>query len=161
MIRIGQGYDLHKMVPLSEHPNAAPLIIGGIKISDEIGTIAHSDGDVLLHALIDGLLGTLALGDIGDHFPPSDERYKNADSSQLLQTVLALPEFQNITIENVDSTIFLEAPKLGAHKLAIREKLAELLDLPLNRVSVKAKTMEGLGAIGSKQAVAASVTVAI
>jgi 2-C-methyl-D-erythritol 2,4-cyclodiphosphate synthase len=161
MIRIGQGYDLHKLVPRSEYPDATPLIIGGIKISDEIGTIAHSDGDVLLHALIDGLLGTLALGDIGDHFPPSDDQYKNADSSQLLQQVLAMPEFQNITIENVDSTLFLEAPKLGTNKLAIREKLAELLKLPLNRVSVKAKTMEGLGAIGSKQAVAASVTVAI
>lgn len=159
--RIGQGYDLHRLVQRNEQPDVTPLTLGGVVVTDTIGTIAHSDGDVVLHALIDALLGAMALGDIGEHFPPSDERYKNASSSGLLATVLALPEFSTTTISNLDITVFLEAPKLKGHKLAIRKNLAQLLELELNQIAVKAKTMEGLGAIGHQQAVAASVSLLV
>ncbi len=158
-IRIGQGYDLHRLVNRTEEPTAGPLIVGGVDISAAMGTVAHSDGDVVLHALIDALLGALALGDIGDHFPPSDARYANVDSATLLADVLAMVTKHKASIINVDSTIFLEKPKLGNNKQKIRQRLAELLGLTIEQVSVKAKTMEQLGAIGQGQAIAVSVSV--
>ncbi len=155
MIRIGQGFDIHRLVP------DQPLKLGGVLIDSALGTLAHSDGDVLLHALIDALLGAAALGDIGDHFPPTDPQYRNADSAVLLTHVLGLLADQGWQIVNLDSTIFLEYPKLQAYKDPIRQRLTGLLGLPLESVSVKAKTMEKLGAVGTSEAIAASVSVLI
>lgn len=151
--KIGQGYDLHRLVA------GQKLMIGGVQIESPVGCEAHSDGDVVLHALIDALLGACALGDIGDHFPPSDDQYKGMDSSTFVAKILPLVTASGYGPGNVDVTIFLEKPKLGPYKLAIREKLAQLLDLPINCVSVKAKTAEKFPPVGTQEAIAASVTV--
>ncbi len=151
--KIGQGYDLHRLVV------GQKLMIGGVQIESPVGCEAHSDGDVVLHALIDALLGACALGDIGDHFPPSDDQYKGMDSSAFVAKVLPLVTDTGYGTGNVDVTIFLEKPKLGPYKLAIREKLAQLLDLPLHCISVKAKTAEKFPPVGTQEAIAASVTV--
>ncbi len=151
--RIGQGFDIHRLSP--EHD----LFIGGVKIDSPLGSVAHSDGDVLLHALIDALLGAMALGDIGDHFPPSDEQYKNADSAQLLSQVMALLKTKGAEVINIDSTVFLETPKMKPYKLPIRERMAALLNIKTEQVSFKAKTAEKLGAIGHREAIGASVIV--
>jgi 2-C-methyl-D-erythritol 2,4-cyclodiphosphate synthase len=147
--RIGQGYDLHRLVPNK------PLMLGGIQIDSPVGSEAHSDGDVLLHSLIDALLGALGLGDIGDHFPPSDEQYKGMDSTTLLRRVQPLIAQTGYRVANVDVTVFLEKPKLGPYKLAIRENLAR----PVDCVSLKAKTAERFPPVGTQEAIAASVTV--
>jgi 2-C-methyl-D-erythritol 2,4-cyclodiphosphate synthase len=153
MYRIGQGYDLHRLEP------GRPFLIGGVELAADVGPVGHSDGDVVLHALIDALLGALGAGDIGDWFPPGEARTRGIDSAILLKEVQAtLPR---LSIENVDVTIFLERPKLGPHKAAIRERLAHLLGIDVSHISVKAKTAEGLGAIGAGEAVAASVTLLI
>ncbi len=151
--RIGQGYDLHRLIP------SKPLLLGGIQIDSPVGSEAHSDGDVLLHALIDALLGACGLGDIGDHFPPSDDRYKGISSVALLRLVLPLITQAGFQVVNLDSTIFLEKPKLGPYKAQIRAQLAELFGLPLDCVSVKAKTAEQFPPVGTQEAIAASVTV--
>ena len=150
--RIGQGYDIHRLIP------GKPLMIGGIQIESPVGSEAHSDGDVLLHSLIDALLGACGLGDIGDHFPPSDDQYKNISSTVLLQKILPLIANAGYTVGNIDATIFLEKPKLGPYKQQIREHLAEVLKLPLDCVSVKAKTAEKFPPVGTQEAIAASVT---
>lgn len=152
-IRIGQGYDIHRLIP------DKPLMIGGIKIESPVGSDAHSDGDVLLHSLIDALLGACGLGDIGDHFPPSDSQYQNISSVLLLRRILPLIQNQGYCIGNLDATIFLEKPKLIPYKQQIREQLGELLQLPLDCVSVKAKTAEKFPPVGTQEAIAASVTV--
>ncbi len=151
--KIGQGYDLHRLV------TGQKLMIGGIQIESPVGCEAHSDGDVVLHALIDALLGACALGDIGDHFPPSDDQYKGMDSSAFLAKILPLVTDTGYTAGNVDVTVFLEKPKLGPYKIAIRQKLAQLLGISLNCVSVKAKTAEKFPPVGTQEAIAASVTV--
>ncbi|MBX2860247.1 MAG: 2-C-methyl-D-erythritol 2,4-cyclodiphosphate synthase [Vampirovibrio sp.] len=153
MLRIGQGYDSHRLVA------DKPLMIGGVKIDSPVGSEAHSDGDVLLHALIDALLGAAGLGDIGEHFPPSDDRYKDADSSVLLAHVLTLIATKNLGVVNVDSTVFLEKIKLKPYKADIRQNIARLLRVDEDRVSVKAKTAEGMDAVGEGKAIEASVTV--
>lgn len=150
--RIGQGYDIHRLVA------DKPLLIGGIRIDSPVGSEAHSDGDVLLHALIDALLGACGLGDIGDHFPPSDDQYKNISSTVLLRKVLPLVAEAGYRPGNLDATIFLEKPKLVPYKQAIRENLSALLALPLDCVSVKAKTAEKFPPVGTQEAIAASVT---
>lgn len=150
--RIGQGYDLHRLMP------GKAMMIGGIEIESPVGSEAHSDGDVLLHSLIDALLGACGLGDIGDHFPPTDARYKNISSTVLLRKVLPLIDQAGFQVMNLDSTIFLEKPKLGPYKEKIQENLAFLLDLPLDCVSVKAKTAEKFPPVGTQEAIAASVT---
>lgn len=150
--RIGQGYDIHRLIP------EKPMMIGGIRIESPVGSEAHSDGDVLLHSLIDALLGACGLGDIGDHFPPSDDQYKNISSTLLLQKVLPLIAQTGYQVGNLDATIFLEKPKLGPYKQQIRENLAELLHLPLDGISVKAKTAEKFPPVGTQEAIAASVT---
>ena len=134
-------------------------MLGGIRIDSPVGSEAHSDGDVLLHALIDALLGACGLGDIGDHFPPSDAQYKGISSVALLRLVLPLITQAGFHVVNLDSTIFLEKPKLGPYKAQIRAQLAELLGLSLDCVSVKAKTAEQFPPIGTQEAIAASVTV--
>jgi 2-C-methyl-D-erythritol 2,4-cyclodiphosphate synthase len=151
--RIGQGYDIHRLIA------DKPMMLGGIKIESPVGSEAHSDGDVVLHALIDALLGAAGLGDIGDHFPPSDEQYRNIASTVLLEKSLALVLQLGFSVVNVDSTIFLEKPKLAPYKLTIRENLSRLLAIPLECVSVKAKTAEGFPPVGTQEAIAASVTI--
>lgn len=152
-MRIGSGYDIHVLVP------GRPLMLGGIRIPSDKGEMAHSDGDVLIHALIDAILGAYAKGDIGSHFPPSDEQWKDADSRTLLSMVLdeCRPVFSNI-----DCTVFLEKPKLREHIDIIRESLSRLLSLDVDRISVKAKTAEKcFGELGSGDAVVAAVTVLV
>lgn len=151
--RIGQGYDIHRLVP------GKPLMIGGISVESPVGSEAHSDGDVLLHSLIDALLGACGLGDIGDHFPPTDDRYQGISSVALLAHVLPLVENPGYVVSNVDATVFLEKPKLGPYKERIRRQLQTLLHLPASCVSVKAKTAEGFPPVGTGEAIAASVTV--
>lgn len=153
MYRIGQGYDIHRLV------EGKPLRLGGVTVESPLGSDGHSDGDVILHALIDALLGAVGLGDIGEHFPPSDAQYKGINSLELLARVLPLIADKGYRIENVDCTVFLERPKLASVKPEIRQTLEEALSLKPDQVSVKAKTAEGLGAIGNTEAVAASVTI--
>lgn len=151
MIRIGHGYDLHRIVP------ERALVLGGVRIPWDRGLLGHSDADVLLHAVTDAVLGALALGDIGRWFPDTDPRWKGADSADLLRRVLADPRVQGWQLGNLDATIQAERPKLAPHMDAIRQSLADLFGTDLARVSVKAKTMEGTGAIGQGEAMAAYV----
>lgn len=151
-MRIGFGNDIHRLA------EGRALMLGGIAIPSKLGEVAHSDGDVLLHALIDALLGAKALGDIGALFPPSDAKYKDADSKELLKKVLELTKPEII---NIDATITLEAPKLRGYIDSIRESLSELLSIDASRVSIKAKTNEGLGEIGSGAAIKAECIILI
>lgn len=151
--RIGIGHDTHRLQP------GLRLVIGGIEIPHEQGCIAHSDGDVLLHAVTDAILGALAWGDIGEWFPDTDPRYQGADSQALLQVVLERASGEGWQIGNVDCIIFAQRPKLSPLKAAIREKLAETLKVSALQVSVKAKTGELVGPIGREEAVAAEVIV--
>jgi 2-C-methyl-D-erythritol 2,4-cyclodiphosphate synthase len=149
VVRIGQGWDIHRLV------DGRQLRLAGVTLPGERGLLGHSDGDVVLHAVTDALLGALALGDIGQHFPDSDPRYRGADSGALLAHVVALVAGQAARIGNVDITILAEQPKLAPHMPAMRARLAALLGLDVACVGLKAKTMEGLGAIGAGEAIAA------
>ena len=133
-------------------------MLGGIEIESDVGCVAHSDGDVLLHALTDALLGAAGMGDIGDHFPPSDDQLKDAASDQFVEHALRQirPRWK---VTNIDATIFLESPKLGPHKEAIAESVARICGLNSGLVNVKAKTGEGVGAVGRGEAVDAHVSV--
>ncbi len=154
-MRIGQGRDIHR---LSE---GRKLIIGGVEIPSDKGCIAHSDGDVLIHAVIDAIFGSAALGDIGSHFPDTDPAYSGADSIILLQQAVKFLKKAGYRIVNLDSTITLEKPKLRLHIDSIRNNLSEALDMDTNEVSVKAKTNEGLDAAGRGEAVEAQAVVLI
>jgi 2-C-methyl-D-erythritol 2,4-cyclodiphosphate synthase len=145
----GIGYDSHRLAP------GRRLILGGVEIPYERGLDGHSDADVLAHAVIDALLGAAGLGDIGEHFPDSDERYRDADSLALLGAVVTLVIATGLEIENVDCTVMLQEPKLGAHREEIRARLAQTLDLPAQRVNVKATTGEGIGFVGRGEGAAA------
>jgi 2-C-methyl-D-erythritol 2,4-cyclodiphosphate synthase len=147
----GIGYDSHRLAP------GRRLILGGVEIPYERGLDGHSDADVLAHAVIDALLGAAGLGDIGEHFPDSDERYRDADSLALLGAVVTLVIAAGLEIENVDCTVMLQEPKLGAHREEIRARLAQTLDLPSQRVNVKATTGEGIGFVGRGEGAAALV----
>lgn len=149
--RIGQGFDLHRLVP------GLPLMLGGLPVPWDKGSQGHSDGDVILHALCDALLGAAGLGDIGDWFPPSDPQWKGASSDRFVMTVVSLLKDRHWSIVNVDVTVMLEAPKLGELKSLMKVHIAQMLGLPTDCVSIKAKTMEGLGPIGQSEAVAATV----
>ncbi len=149
---------MHRLLP------GKKLMLGGMHIPCEVGSDAHSDGDVVLHSLVDALLGACALGDIGDHFPPSDDRYKNMASIEFLRHVLPMLKHagagtDTYTIQNVDITIFLEKPKLGPYKEAMRQLIAQELKLPVHCIAVKAKTAEKFPPIGTQDAIAASTTV--
>jgi 2-C-methyl-D-erythritol 2,4-cyclodiphosphate synthase len=144
LYRIGNGYDVHRLV------EGRKLILGGIEIPFEKGLLGHSDADVLIHAIMDGLLGALALGDIGQHFPDTDERYKGISSIKLLNHVKKLIDNEGFEIVNIDSQIVMQQPKLKPYILEMRENLAKELELPLNRVSVKATTEEKLGFTGEE-----------
>ena len=148
-MRIGHGYDVHKLVP------GRRCIIGGVDIPFELGLDGHSDADVLTHAVMDALLGALALGDIGKHFPDTDPRYKGADSLALLRHVAALVHEHGWQLDNLDATVLAQAPKLAPHIVQMRENLADAIGCTADRISVKATTEEGLGFTGAKQGIAA------
>ena len=149
-MRVGQGYDVHVLT------EGRDLIIGGVKIDYEKGLDGHSDADVLVHAIMDSLLGAAAFSDIGNLFPDTDEKYKGADSIQMLKEVAALIKTNGYNIANVDSTIIAQAPKMRPFIGQMRANIANALDIDINRVSVKATTEEGLGFTGRKEGIAAS-----
>lgn len=151
----GIGYDSHRLA------EGRRLILGGVEIEYERGLAGHSDADVLTHAIIDALLGAAGVGDIGEHFPDTDERFKDADSIELLQTVLPRITSLGLQLVNVDSTIVMERPKLGPHRQLIRERLAGALGLAPGRVNVKASTGEGVGFVGRGEGVAALAVVTL
>ena len=147
-IRIGFGYDVHAFVP------GRPLILGGVTIPSEQGLSGHSDADAVIHAIVDALLGAAALGDIGQHFPSNDERWKNQPSSVFLDYTYDLLCQQQYTINNIDATIVAEHPKIAPHIQAMRTNLAERLHLNREQVSVKATTTDGLGFAGRQEGIA-------
>lgn len=155
MIRIGHGYDVHKLVP------GRKLILGGVEIPHVTGLLGHSDADVLTHALMDALLGAAAMGDIGHLFPDNDAQYAGADSLKLLQAVMERLRAAGYAVGNVDCTVLAQAPKLAPHLLQMRQNLAEVLDCGMEAVSVKATTEEGLGFTGAKEGIAAHAVVLI
>ena len=152
-MRIGHGYDAHRLVA------DRALILGGVEIPYEKGLLGHSDADVLAHAVMDALLGAAALGDIGQHFPDSDPRYEGADSIALLGEVRALLEAQGYIIENIDSTILAQRPRLQAYLPAMRHNIALACALDTGQVSVKATTEEGMGFTGAGEGIAAHAVV--
>jgi 2-C-methyl-D-erythritol 2,4-cyclodiphosphate synthase len=154
-VRIGTGYDVHKLV------SGRPLIIGGIEIDYHLGLEGHSDGDPLTHSIIDALLGAAALGDIGLHFPPGDPRFKDANSLALLENVYALLVARGYRIVNIDSTIICQSPKLSPFFDRMRAALATCLQLEVDALSIKATTTEKLGYIGRGEAIAAEAVALI
>ena len=153
--RVGQGFDVHRLVENRK------LILCGVEVPYKLGLLGHSDADVAIHALIDALLGALALGDIGEHFPDTDPKWKGADSRELLKAVLALPEFAEWRISSVDVTVIAQRPKLGPYKELMRRQLAEVMGIPLERVAVKATTTEKLGFTGRGEGIAAAAVAAL
>lgn len=147
MLRIGNGYDVHKLV------EGRKLVLGGIEIPHTKGVLGHSDGDVLIHAIMDAMLGALALGDIGQHFPDTDMKYKNIDSSILLTKVTNLIKSKGYSIVNLDSIIVLQKPKVKPYIEDMRAKIASILQIEIDRVSVKATTEEKLGFTGDESGV--------
>jgi len=153
MYRIGIGYDIHRLIENRQ------LIIGGIEIPYEKGLDGHSDADVLIHAIIDSLLGALALGDIGQHFPDTDKKYKNADSKVLLKEVYGLVKDKGYVINNLDSNIIAERPKMREHIAEMRKTLSEILDIDEGRISIKAKTNEKQDSVGEGLSIEANAVV--
>ena len=153
--RVGLGSDVHRISPVRK------LLLGGVEVRAQFGLAGHSDADVLLHAVCDALLGALALGDVGDHFPDTDPQYKNASSRALVEQVLNLVKEHGYRVVNLDATIFAERPKLGQLKRQIAQSVASLLDVTPDSVSVKAKTAEGLDAVGRGEAMAAQAVVMV
>jgi 2-C-methyl-D-erythritol 2,4-cyclodiphosphate synthase len=154
-VRIGSGYDVHAFGD-GDH-----VMLGGVRVPHDRGLVAHSDGDVVLHALCDAILGALALGDIGVHFPPSDDRWKGADSRVLLRHCVALAAARGWAVGNIDATVICERPKVGPHALAMREAIAADLGVVLDAVSVKATTSEQLGFIGRGEGIAAMAVASV
>ena len=146
--RIGKGYDVHQLAP------GLPLVLGGVRIPHTKGCVAHSDGDVLIHALCDALLGALALGDIGHHFPDTSDEFAGIDSRILLSRVVAMVREAGWEIVNVDNTILAQQPKIAPHILPMRQALVEILGIPADCVSVKATTTERLGFTGREEGIA-------
>jgi 2-C-methyl-D-erythritol 2,4-cyclodiphosphate synthase len=151
--RIGHGYDLHRLAA------GRRLVLGGLEISHPRGLLGHSDADVVLHAVSDAILGALGAGDVGQHFPDSDERYRGIASSELLKQVVMLMSGRGWRVGNLDVTVHAEQPRLGPHREAIRQRIATLLDVPVERVNIKAKTNEGLDAVGRGEAIATTAVV--
>lgn len=149
MIRIGSGIDAHQLVA------GRPLILGGVTIPHDMGLEGHSDGDALLHAVMDALLGAARLGDLGQHFPSGDERYRGADSRILLRVVRDLLTEQHCAIENIDATVIAQAPRIGPFKEQMAANIAADLCIDIDQVSVKATTTDELGAFGRKEGIAA------
>ena len=153
MIRIGNGFDVHKLVENRR------LVLCGVEIPYELGLLGHSDADVAIHALMDALIGALALGDIGKHFPDNDSSYKDIDSMILFEKVLALKEFTNWSISNIDLTISAQKPKLGQYREQMRENIAKVAKLDISQVSVKFTTTEKLGFTGRGEGIASMASV--
>ncbi|MCY4441727.1 MAG: 2-C-methyl-D-erythritol 2,4-cyclodiphosphate synthase [Deltaproteobacteria bacterium] len=151
--RVGQGFDIHRLVPDRK------LILGGIEIPHETGLSGHSDADVLLHALMNALLGAVGKGDIGTHFPDTDPRFKGVSSVTLIGQVLQLTREAGFAVVNADITVIAQRPRLAPHYGAIRTRLAKLMEVPAEVVNLKAGTMEGLGSIGEGKAIAAMAVV--
>ena len=147
--RVGIGYDVHRLV------EGRPLVLGGVRIDHELGLQGHSDADALSHAVIDALLGAAALGDIGQHFPDTDERWRGADSIALLEHARGLLAERGYRVVNVDTIVVAEAPRMKPHVPAMRERLARALAVEVDCVSVKATTEEGLGPVGRREAISA------
>ena len=152
-LRVGHGHDTHRL------SRGRILVLGGVPIDFERGLLGHSDADVLLHAITDALLGAAGLGDIGEWFPDTDPQWAGANSADLLQTAVREVAARRWKIVNLDCTISAEQPKLSPHKPAIRERIAELLEISVENVNVKAKTGEGVGPVGRKEAIAADAVV--
>ncbi|CAA9556573.1 MAG: 2-C-methyl-D-erythritol 2,4-cyclodiphosphate synthase [uncultured Thermomicrobiales bacterium] len=148
-VRTGIGYDVHRFVP------GRPLVLGGVRIEHPLGLDGHSDADVLLHAIADALLGAAALGDIGQHFPPSDPRFAGADSRDLLAAVTRLVGEAGWAVVNVDATVIAEAPKVGPHAPVMRAAIAASVGIAAGAVNVKATTNEGMGFVGRGEGIAA------
>jgi 2-C-methyl-D-erythritol 2,4-cyclodiphosphate synthase len=153
--RVGFGFDLHPLVA------GRPLILGGVTVPSEVGLDGHSDADVLTHAVGEGLLGALALGDLGRHFPDTDPRWRGVSSLRLLGQVIELVRGRGATLINVDATVLAQAPRLAAHLPEMAKRLADVLGLPIDRVSVKAKSPEGLGLLGRREGIAAMAVVSL
>jgi 2-C-methyl-D-erythritol 2,4-cyclodiphosphate synthase len=152
-IRVGQGEDIHRV------DDSRTLVLGGVIIEEGPGLAGHSDADVLLHAITDAVLGAAALGDIGHYFPPSDPRFAHADSADFLRKALELAREGGWTVGNIDSTVRAERPKLAPYIEHIRERIAEIVGIDTGTVSVKAKTSEGLDAVGRGEAISATAVV--
>jgi 2-C-methyl-D-erythritol 2,4-cyclodiphosphate synthase len=155
MFRIGTGVDYHQL------EEGRPFMLGGIHIPHHSGAKGHSDADVLLHAICDALLGSLALGDIGTHFPDTDQRYKNIDSKILLKETAALIAKSGYKVVNIDSTICLEQPKIKPHVTQMQQAIAQILGIGISDISIKATTTEGMGFVGRKEGVVAYATVLV
>ena len=153
--RIGQGYDIHAVV------EERPLVLGGVEVRQSFGLGGHTDGDVVLHAVIDALFGAAGLPDIGEHFPSTDSALKGVSSRRLLRECMQEIERERWTVNNVDLTIVAEKPKLSAHKIRIAESLADMLGIDHQRVSAKAKTNEGFDAVGRGEAIACHVVLTL
>lgn len=153
MMRVGSGFDVHGFGP-GDH-----VVLGGVRIAHDAGVVAHSDGDVLLHALCDAVLGAAGLGDIGQHFPDSDPRWRGADSARFVLESCALARARGYSVVNADLTVVAEAPRIGPHRDAIRERVAALLGVAADAVNVKATTTEKLGFTGRREGIAAFATV--
>ena len=146
---VGFGYDVHRLA------EGESLVLGGVAIPSPIGTVAHSDGDVLLHAVCDALLGAAGLGDIGEHFPDTEEEYRDISSRELLARVVAMIAGAGLAPVNIDCTLVMETPKISPYKASMRQNIADVCALPVERVSVKATTSEKLGFVGAQQGVQA------
>ncbi len=155
--RIGLGFDIHRLE--ADAAAGAGLALGGVRVPCPWRVVAHSDGDVVLHALCDALLGAVAAGDLGEHFPDNDPAHRGRDSAWFIAQVLALPQLAAWRLGNIDVNIIAETPRLMAHKPAIRARVSALLDLPAGAVSIKARSHEGVDAIGEKRAISAQAVV--
>jgi 2-C-methyl-D-erythritol 2,4-cyclodiphosphate synthase len=155
MNRVGLGFDLHPLVP------GRPLLLGGVTVPSDLGLGGHSDADVLSHAIGEALLGALALGDLGRHFPDTDARYRGISSLALLVEVMALVQSRGGTLVNVDATVLAQAPRLAPLLDEMRKRLADTLRIPVDRVSIKAKSPEGLGLLGRREGMAAMAVVSV
>jgi 2-C-methyl-D-erythritol 2,4-cyclodiphosphate synthase len=155
MVRIGIGSDIHRLV------EGRPLVLGGVKIESDLGADGHSDADVLCHALCDAILGALSLGDLGKHFPNDEERWRNAESFIFLRYVVGLMKEHGYRVANVDSTVHLERPKLRPYIDKMKKGIADVLEVETNCISVKAKTSEGVDAVGERRAVRADAVVSL
>ena len=152
-MRIGSGIDVHAFGP------GDFIMLGGVRIPHSHGVVAHSDGDVVLHALCDALLGAAGLGDIGHHFSDSDPQWKGADSARFVASVLALLRARRLAVANVDLTVLAQAPKIAPYREAMRRQIAQLLEVSVERVNIKATTTEGLGFLGRAEGIAAQAVV--
>jgi 2-C-methyl-D-erythritol 2,4-cyclodiphosphate synthase len=152
-VRVGQGFDAHRLAP------GKALRLGGVGIPYERGLVGHSDGDVLLHAIAGALLGALGVGDLGQHFPSSDERWRGADSALFVREAAALVRSRGLAVANLDATVIAEAPRLAPHQEAMRKSVAALLGAPADAVNIQVTSTDGLGAIGRGEGIAAQAVV--